>query len=233
MKGFDFPPEECVLCHRLANIRRIDGERRLNVDCAQCGRYTITVDLDKRLRAVPAGFDRAGRVARVKAANARGNRCDVDNYAETALERQHIEPISIRPLTRDDLPLIHELNLDPDVVEYLGGVGLATPGFRYAIVVGHRPIGIAALVHSRGHTGREFELVTAVLDTHRGLGYGPAGCQQVLDLKLAELGDASIAVHVASENAPGKRVAARLGFAPTGEMTESQFYGRQEVWRHA
>jgi hypothetical protein len=79
-------PHLCLFCESGARRLRVANIAQNTVDCQQCGCYTISIVLDQRLRRFRSTHYLKKMVRRrLKGANARGNRFDVDTGLETPL----------------------------------------------------------------------------------------------------------------------------------------------------
>ena len=78
-------PYECVFCESDARRFHVADTGRYVIDCAWCGYYTISSALDARSRTARDHRFLIALRRRIKPANRRGMRLDVESLGETPL----------------------------------------------------------------------------------------------------------------------------------------------------
>jgi hypothetical protein len=76
-------PHWCVFCDAQARRIHMDDVPHYVIDCARCGRYSISPDLDRRAHDLRDEHYLKTVQRHIKPANLRGHRFDVDSGHET------------------------------------------------------------------------------------------------------------------------------------------------------
>jgi RimJ/RimL family protein N-acetyltransferase len=156
----------------------------------------------------------------------------------------------LRPLTRDDRPVLPALLHDPDVARYtpiespfddaaagryldrvLGQVDRGE-AVHLAVLDGARPVGEVMAFHPRHPAaGAEdppgtFELGYVVGPAHRGRGVGTRAVRLLGDALVADLGARRLVLRIDDGNVASERLAAACGYRFTGAVAD----GLTRVW---
>ena len=140
--------------------------------------------------------------------------------------------ITFRPVTRENFSAVTELAVTPEQAEFVA------PNL-YSLAEAYveptwTPLAIYAEDHLVGFAmfGRDDEtgrwwIMRYMIDTqHQGKGYGTAALPTLIDLIVERHGCSELFLGYEPSNEVARRLYARMGFAPTGEMTGGEIVAR-------
>lgn len=142
--------------------------------------------------------------------------------------------ITFRPVTREIFTAVIELTVTPEQMEFvspnlysLAETYVEPTWTPLAIYIGDQLVGFAVFGRD-DETGRWW-LMRYMIDTrHQGRGYGTAALPLLIDLIVERHGCKELFLGYDPSNEVAKRLYARLGFVPTGEMLEGEIVARLE-----
>lgn len=148
--------------------------------------------------------------------------------------------LSLRPWSKDDLPLLRQISGDSAMTEYLGGPeteeqlvkrlaryvdhDAAEPGRMYVITVGREEEDAGSVGYwATKHAGEPaYETGWSVLPAYQGRGIASLTTARILELAAAEGLYRFVHAFPSVENAPSNAVCRKLGFEPLGR-TDFEF----------
>ena len=145
--------------------------------------------------------------------------------------------ITFQPVTRENFSAVIELTITPEQEEFVSSniYSLAetyveptwTP---LAIYAGDALVGFA--MFGRDDETGQWWIMRYLIDTrHQGRGYGTAALPLLIDLIVERHGCTELFLGYDPSNEVAKRLYARMGFAPTGEMFEGEIVARLDLTR--
>jgi diamine N-acetyltransferase len=145
--------------------------------------------------------------------------------------------ITFRPVTRENFSAVIKLTVTPEQEEFVSPnlYSLAetyveptwTPLATYA---GNQLVGFA--MFGRDDATGQWWIMRYLIDTrHQGRGYGTAALPQLIDLIVERHGCNELFLGYDPSNEVAKRLYARMGFVPTGEMFEGEIVARLDLTR--
>jgi diamine N-acetyltransferase len=140
--------------------------------------------------------------------------------------------ITFRPVTRANFSAVVELTVAPEQAEFvapnvysLAEAYLEPSWTPLAIYAGDALVGFA-LFGRDDETGRWWIMRYMIDAPHQDRGYGTAALPKLIDLMFERHGCGEIFLGYEPSNDVAKRLYARMGFVPTGEMVGSEIVAR-------
>jgi diamine N-acetyltransferase len=145
--------------------------------------------------------------------------------------------ITFRPVTRENFSAVIELTVTPEQVEFvspnlysLAETYVERTWTPLAIYAGDQLVGFA--MFGRDDETRQWWIMRYLFDTrHQGRGYGTAALPLLIDLIVERHGCNELFLGYDPSNEVAKRLYARMGFVPTGEMLEGEIVARLDLTR--
>ena len=140
--------------------------------------------------------------------------------------------ITFRPVTRANFSAVVELTVMPEQEDFVSSnlysiaeAYLEPTWTPLAIYAGDDLVGFA-MFGCDDATGNWWIMRYMIDAQHQGKGYGTAALPLLIDLMVERHGCGEIFLGYAPDNDVAGRLYARMGFAPTGEMVESEIVAR-------
>src|SRR5215208_8485144 len=140
--------------------------------------------------------------------------------------------ITFRPVTRANFSAVVELTVMPEQEDFVSSnlysiaeAYLEPTWTPLAIYAGYDLVGFA--MFGCDDASGNWWIMRIMIDAqHQGKGYGTAALPLLIDLMVERHGCGEIFLGYAPDNDVAGRLYARMGFAPTGEMVESEIVAR-------
>ena len=143
--------------------------------------------------------------------------------------------IIFRPVTRENFSAVIELTVMPEQEEFvspnlysLAETYLEPTWTPLAIYAGDQLVGFAMFGRD-DETGRWWIMRYMIDAQHQGRGYGTSALPGLIDLIVERHGCDELFLGYEPSNEVAKRLYARMGFAPTGEMTGGEIVARLDL----
>jgi diamine N-acetyltransferase len=143
--------------------------------------------------------------------------------------------ITFRPVTRENFSAVIELTVTPEQAEFvspnlysLAEAYLEPTWTPLAIYVGDQLVGFAMFGRD-DETGRWWIMRYMIDARYQGRGYGKAALPGLIDLIVERHGCGELFLGYEPSNEVAKHLYARMGFAPTGEMTGGEIVARLDL----
>ena len=143
--------------------------------------------------------------------------------------------ITFRPVTRENFSAVTELTVAPEQAEFVAS-NLYSLAEAYveptwtalAIYAGDQLVGFA--MFGRDDETRRWWIMRYMIDAgYQGKGYGTAALPGLIDLIVECHGCSELFLGYEPSNEVARRLYARMGFAPTGEMTGGEIVARLDI----
>src|SRR5215212_4796757 len=143
--------------------------------------------------------------------------------------------ITFRPVTRENFSAVIELTVTPEQAEFVSS-NLYSLAETYveptwtplAIYAGDQLVGFA--MFGRDEETGQWWIMRYLIDIrHQGSGYGTAALPLLIDLIVERHGCKELFLRYDPSNELDRRLYARMGFAPTGEMTGGEIVARLDL----
>ena len=143
--------------------------------------------------------------------------------------------ITFRPVTRENFSAVIELTVTPEQEEFvspnlysLAETYVEPTWTPLAIYAGDQLVGFA--MFGRDDATGQWWIMRYLIDTrHQGRGYGTAALPLLIDLIVERHGCNELFLGYDPSNEVAKRLYARMGFVPTGEMLEGEIVARLDL----
>jgi len=143
--------------------------------------------------------------------------------------------ITFRPVTRENFAAVTELTVAPGQAEFvasnlysLAEAYVESTWTPLAIHAGDQLVGFAMFGRD-DETGRWWIMRYMIDADYQGRGYGTAALPGLIDLIVERHGCSELFLGYEPSNEVASRLYARMGFAPTGEMTGGEIVARLDI----
>ena len=143
--------------------------------------------------------------------------------------------ITFRPVTRENFAAVTELTVAPGQAEFvasnlysLAEAYVESTWTPLAIYAGDQLVGFAMFGRD-DETGRWWIMRYMIAADYQGRGYGTAVLPGLIDLIVERHGCSELFLGYEPSNEVASRLYARMGFAPTGEMTGGEIVARLDL----
>ena len=143
--------------------------------------------------------------------------------------------ITFRPVTRENFAAVTELTVAPGQAEFvasnlysLAEAYVESTWTPLAIHAGDQLVGFAMFGRD-DETGRWWIMCYMIDADYQGRGYGTAALPGLIDLIVERHGCSELFLGYEPSNEVASRLYARMGFAPTGEMTGGEIVARLDI----
>jgi diamine N-acetyltransferase len=143
--------------------------------------------------------------------------------------------ITFRPVTRENFSAVIELTVAPEQAEFvspnlysLAEAYLDPTWTPLAIHAGDQLVGFAMFGRD-DETGRWWIMRYMIDARYQARGYGTAALPGLIDLIVERHGCSELFLGYEPSNEVARRLYARMGFAPTGEMTGGEIVARLDL----
>jgi diamine N-acetyltransferase len=143
--------------------------------------------------------------------------------------------ITFRPVTRENFSAVTELAVTPEQAEFVApnlyslAEAYVEPTWTpLAIYAGDQLVGFA--MFGRDDETRHWWIMRYMIDAnYQGRGYGTAALPELIKLIVERHGCSELFLGYEPSNDVARRLYARMGFAPTGEMTGGEIVARLDL----
>jgi diamine N-acetyltransferase len=143
--------------------------------------------------------------------------------------------ITFRQVTRENFAAVTELTVAPGQAEFvasnlysLAEAYVESTWTPLAIYAGDQLVGFAMFGRD-DETGRWWIMRYMIDADYQGRGYGTAALPGLIDLIVERHGCSELFLGYEPSNEVASRLYARMGFAPTGEMTGGEIVARLDI----
>ena len=143
--------------------------------------------------------------------------------------------ITFRPVTRENFAAVVEMTVTPEQADFvspnlysIAEVYIEPTWTPLAIHAGDALVGFAMFGRDDA-TGRWWIMRYMIDVQHQGKGYGTAALPGLIDLIVERHGCNELFLGYDPSNEVARRLYARMGFAPTGEMLEGEIVARLDL----
>lgn len=137
--------------------------------------------------------------------------------------------VTLRPLDRDNLWPVVELNLHPGQeafvapnIDSIANASVEPTFVPLAVYAGETLVGFAMYGQHPPDIGRWWVIRLMIAAEHQGKGYGRAAMEAVIAMMAERVGCQEIVTSFNPNNAVAAKLYASLGFRPTGEIEDDE-----------
>jgi diamine N-acetyltransferase len=145
--------------------------------------------------------------------------------------------ITFRPVTRENFSAVIELTVRPEQAEFVApnvyslAEASIEPNWTPLAIYSRDDLAGFALFGRDDETGRWWIMRYMIDARHQAKGYGTAALPALIDLIVERHGCRELFLGYEASNEVAKRLYARMGFVPTGEVLEGEIIAKLDLTR--